>query len=93
MANHRHHDVEKLCQRLNRVEGQLGGIRKMLEGDEPCDEIIIQLNAARAALQKIGQIVLEDHLEHCVVDALREGDREPQLDSMKRAIGQYAKMS
>jgi DNA-binding FrmR family transcriptional regulator len=93
MSNHQHHDVEKICQRLNRVEGQLGGIRKMLESDEPCDEIIIQLNSAKAALQRIGQIVLEDHLEHCVVDALREGDREPELDSMKRAISQYTKMA
>jgi CsoR family transcriptional regulator, copper-sensing transcriptional repressor len=92
MGNHRHHDVEKLCQRINRIEGQLGGIRKMLENDEECDEIIIQLNSAKSALQKISQIVLEDHLDHCVLDALRVGDREPQIDSLKRAISQYTKM-
>jgi len=92
MSNHPHHDVEKLCQRINRVEGQLGGIRKMLEGDEPCDEIIIQLNSAKSALQKISQIVLEDHLDHCVIDALRDGDREPQIESLKRAMSQYTKM-
>ena len=92
MANRPHHDVEKLCQRLNRVEGQLGGIRKMLENDEPCDEIIIQLNSAKAALQKISQIVLEDHREHCVIDSLQEGGREPQIESLKRAISQYTKM-
>ena len=50
MSTHQHHDVEKLCQRITRVEGQLGGIRKMLENDKPCDEIIIQLNSAKAAL-------------------------------------------
>jgi CsoR family transcriptional regulator, copper-sensing transcriptional repressor len=92
MANHPHHDVEKLCQRINRVEGQLGGIRKMLQSDEPCDEIIIQLNSAKSALQKISQIVLEDHLDHCVIDALRDGDREPQIESLKRAMSQYTKM-
>jgi DNA-binding FrmR family transcriptional regulator len=87
-----HHDVEKLCQRINRIEGQLGGIRKMLESDKPCDEIIIQLNSAKAALQKISQIILEDHLDHCVVDALRTGDGEVQIDSLKRALSQYTKM-
>lgn len=92
MSTHKHHDVEKLCQRISRVEGQLGGIRKMLENDKPCDEIIIQLNSAKAALQKISQIILEDHLDHCVIDALREGDSEVQIDSLKRALSQYTKM-
>jgi DNA-binding FrmR family transcriptional regulator len=64
----------------------------MLEDDKPCDEIIVQLNSARAALQKISQIVLEDHLDYCVVEALRDGEREPQVDSMKRALNQYTKM-
>lgn len=92
MATYQHHDVKKLCQRISRVEGQLGGIRKMLESDKPCDEIIIQLNSAKAALQKISQIVLEDHLEHCVLDALREGKGEVQTESLKRALNQYTKM-
>ncbi|MHC1721018.1 MAG: metal-sensitive transcriptional regulator [Clostridiaceae bacterium] len=92
MADHHHHDIEKLCQRIKKVEGQLGGIRKMLENDKPCDEIIIQLNSAKSALQKISQIVLEDHLDHCVIDAMKEGNGEVQIDSLKRALSQYTKM-
>jgi DNA-binding FrmR family transcriptional regulator len=92
MSTNKHHDVENLCQRINKVEGQLGGIRKMLENDKPCDEIIIQLNSAKAALQKISQIILEDHLDHCVLEALRDGNREAQVDSLKRALSQYTKM-
>lgn len=88
-----HHNTDKLLQRLNRIEGQIGGIRKMLEGDSPCDEIIIQLNAARSGLQRIGQIVLEDHLDHCVIEAIRAGDREPQITSLKRAMNQFSKMA
>lgn len=87
-----HHDVEKLSLRIKKVEGQLGGIRKMLYDDKPCDEILIQLNSAKAALQKISQIVLEDHLDHCVVGAIQEGDAEIQIESLKRALGQYTKM-
>lgn len=90
--NGSHHDVEKLSLRIKKVEGQLGGIRKMLTEDKPCDEILIQLNSAKAALQKISQIVLEDHLDHCVVGAIQEGDAEIQIESLKRALGQYTKM-
>ncbi len=92
MSAHPHHDVEKLCKRINRIEGQLGGIRKMLESDKPCDEIIIQLNSAKSALQKISQIILEDHLDHCVLDAIEDGEGEAQIDSLKRALSQYTKM-
>lgn len=92
MSAKAHHDTEGLVRRLNRVEGQIGGIRKMLELDAPCDEIIIQLNSARSALQRVSQIVLEDHLEHCVIEALEEG-KEPELESMKRAMSQYGKMA
>ncbi|MBI5000510.1 MAG: metal-sensing transcriptional repressor [Euryarchaeota archaeon] len=92
MANQKHHDVTSLNRRIRKVEGQLRGIRGMLERNSPCDEIIIQLNSAKSALQKISQIVLEDHLDHCVVDALQDGNREPQVDSLKRALKQYTKM-
>jgi DNA-binding FrmR family transcriptional regulator len=92
MAISKHHDIERLCKRINRVEGQLSGIRKMLENDKPCDEIIIQLNSAKAALQKISQIILEDHLDNCVLDALRSKKGEVQVESLKRALNQYTKM-
>ena len=92
MPVQQHHDVEKLCRRIKKVEGQLGGIRKMLENDKPCEEIIIQLNSAKSALQKISQIVLEDHLDHCVLNALQKGEGETQIDSIKRALGQFTKM-
>lgn len=92
MSTYQHHDVEKLCKRLKKIEGQLGGIRKMLESDKSCDEIIIQLNSAKSALQKISQIVLEDHMDHCVLDAILKGEGEAQIDSLKRALSQYTKM-
>ena len=92
VATRQHHDVEKLCRRLNKIEGQLGGIRKMLENNTPCDEIIIQLHSAKSALQKISQIVLEDHLDHCVIAALRDGDRKAEINSLKRALIQFTKM-
>jgi CsoR family transcriptional regulator, copper-sensing transcriptional repressor len=92
MSNELHHDIEKLTGRIKRIEGQLGGVRKMLENDKPCEEIIIQLNSAKSALQKICQIVLEDHLDHCVFNALREGEAEVQIGSLKRALSQFTKM-
>lgn len=92
MNKDQHHDVKSLRLRINRIEGQLKGICKMLEDDKPCDEIIIQLNSAKSAIQKISQIILEDHLDHCVIKALQEGSNEVQIESLKRALAQYTKM-
>lgn len=87
-----HHDVDNLNRRIRKIEGQLGGIRRMIEADQPCDDIIIQLNSARAALQRISQIIIEDHLDHCVIQAIQEGREDDSLASMKRALKQYTKM-
>jgi len=69
-------DREKtaLISRCNRVEGQIRGIRGMLERDAYCDDILNQLQAASAALDAIGRLVLERHMKSCLVDRIQEGD-------------------
>ena len=62
-------DMDNLHNRLKRVDGQIKAIDRMIEQDVPCEDIIIQINAAKTALHKIGQVVLEGHLNHCVKDA------------------------
>lgn len=59
-------DMDNLHNRLKRVDGQIKAIDRMIEQDVPCEDIIIQINAAKTALHKIGQVVLEGHLNHCV---------------------------
>lgn len=63
-----------LAARLNRIEGQVRGIRGMIERDDYCDDVLNQIAAARAALDGVGRLVLENHLRGCLAERLRSGD-------------------
>ena len=71
-------EVEKkaLISRCNRVEGQIRGVRGMLEKDAYCDDILNQIQAARAALEAISRLVLERHMKSCLIDRVRAGEDE-----------------
>ena len=85
-------DLPKLQARLKRIEGQIRGISDMMEKDVPCNEILIQINAAKSALHKVGQMVVEGHLHHCVRDAINEGHGEDALEHLSKAIEQFIKI-
>lgn len=59
-------DAPNLHRRIKKIMGQLNAIDKMIDEDVPCEDILIQINAAKSALHKVGQVVLEGHLNHCV---------------------------
>jgi DNA-binding FrmR family transcriptional regulator len=65
-----------LIHRLNRVEGQIRGIKGMVEKDVYCDDIITQLSATQSALNSVAKVLLEGHLKGCVVDRLSDGDED-----------------
>jgi len=92
MTHHPEHSKESIVKRLNRIEGQIGGIKNMINDERPYDEVIIQLNSSRSALQKISQILLEAHADHTFIDAVASGQPEKELESLRRAIKQYSKM-
>lgn len=92
MSHQPDHQVENLVKRINRIEGQIGGIKKMIVEEKPFDEVIIQLNSAKAAIQKISQILLEAHADHTFMNAAETGRTEEELESLRRAIHQYNKM-
>ena len=72
--------------RLMRAEGHLRGVIKMIDEDKECPDILIQIAAVKAALDKAGVVILEDHLEHCLVEAVKSGDITPQLEELKGAL-------
>lgn len=75
--SHRPERVKKdLTTRLNRIEGQIRGIKGMIDKDVYCDDVITQLSATQSALNSVAKILLEGHLKGCVVDRLSEGDEE-----------------
>lgn len=65
-----------LTTRLNRIEGQIRGIKGMIEKDTYCDDVITQLSATQSALNSVAKILLEGHMRGCVIDRLEEGDTE-----------------
>ena len=85
-------DVDAVTNRLKRIEGQVRGIIKMVEDDKPCDDILIQIGSAKAALHKTGQVVLEGHLHHCVLDGIREGKEDETIKKLSSAIEQFSRI-
>ena len=67
-------DSENLHRRLKKIIGQVQAIDRMIDEDIPCEDILSQLNAAKSALHKCGQVVLEGHIKHCVRDGIEHGD-------------------
>lgn len=65
-----------LISRLNRIEGQIRGVKKMIDNDTYCDDVLNQIAAIQSALNSVGKILLEGHLRSCVVERLQEGDME-----------------
>lgn len=89
-AEHRHEETKNVVNRLSRAIGHLESVRRMVEEERDCGDVLIQLAAVRAAINRAGQILLKDHIEHCVKEALDTGDRET-LDALNRAIDQFLK--
>lgn len=85
-------DMDNLHKRLKRVEGQIKAIDRMIEQDVPCEDIIIQINAAKTALHKIGQVVLEGHLNHCVKNGIAHGDAEKTIADFAKAVEYFSRL-
>ncbi|MBR1708072.1 MAG: metal-sensing transcriptional repressor [Clostridia bacterium] len=92
MSEHTHHHTEtkNVINRLSRATGHLEAIKKMVEEGRDCGDVLIQLAAVRSAINNIGKIILADHMEHCIADAIENGDRE-ELDKFNDAIAKFLK--
>ena len=72
-------DIKASClKRLNRIEGQVRGLRRMVEDDRYCIDVVTQIAAVRAALRRAEEEILRDHVAHCVEDAIESGNRAEQ---------------
>ncbi len=79
--------------RLKRIEGQVGGLTRMVEEDRYCVDILTQIQAVRAALHKVEEHVLRDHVAHCVADAFSSGDVIDQRQKVEELIGAIGRMT
>ena len=87
---HNHTQTKAVLNRLSRAIGHLESIKRMVEDGRDCPEILIQLSAVKAAINNTGKIILQDHIEHCIVDAVEHGD-EQAIRELEKAIDQFVK--
>ena len=85
-------DAENIHRRMKKIIGQLNAIDRMVDEDIPCEDVIMQINAAKSALHKVGQIVLEGHLHHCVKEGIEHGDAQKTIEDFSKAIEYFSRM-
>ncbi len=85
-------DSDNLHRRLKKIGGQINAIDKMIDKDVPCEDIIMQINASKSALHKVGQIVLEGHLNHCVKEGIETGDADQTIKDFTKAIEYFSRL-
>ena len=86
---HTHENRENVLKRLARIEGHVRGIKRMVEEDTPCPDVLVQIAAVRAALNNVGQIILEDHLRSCMVKAVHDGEFEGAMRDLKLSLDRF----
>ena len=87
---HTHENQRAVINRLSRAIGHLEKVKRMVEDGVDCSEVLIQLSAVRSALTSTGKVILEDHLRHCIVDSVEQGDQQT-IDELVAAIEKFVK--
>lgn len=84
-------DKEQILNRLNRIEGQVRGIRRMVEDERYCIDVLTQIAAVRAAINKVGVEILRNHTQGCVVDAVNKGQADVAIQDMMTVLERFIK--
>jgi DNA-binding FrmR family transcriptional regulator len=77
--------------RLRRIEGQVRGVQKMVDDDRYCIDVLTQVGAVKAALDAVALMLLQDHTEHCVVEAIQAGDGSTKVRELNEAVERLIK--
>lgn len=87
---HPHTQTKAVMNRLARISGHLEAIKRMVEDGRDCSDILIQISAVDSALVSVGKVILRDHIDHCIIDAVKDNDMEA-VDNLKKAITTFIK--
>ena len=88
MNGHSHPHKKQIINRMARIIGHAEAIKRMLEEGKECSEILIQIAAVRSALNNAGKLILEDHINHCILEAIENKDNGP-LEKLNAAIDKF----
>ncbi len=86
---HRHEHHQQVLNRLARIEGHVRAIKRMVDEDTPCPDVLTQIAAVRSALNSVGRVILEDHLQSCMVDAVEKDDYNRALKDLKNSLDKF----
>jgi len=84
-----HKRRKEVLDRLSRIEGHVRGVRRMVEEERGCPDVLLQIVAVRTALNKVGRIVLEDHVETCLASAVKQGKAERYVSDLTEALSKF----
>ncbi len=87
---HTHENTKAVLNRLSKVIGHMQSIKRMVEDGRDCSEVLIQLSAVKAAINNTGKVILQDHIKHCLVDAIESGDMQ-EIEELSNAIDRFIK--
>ncbi len=79
------HDMKPVLNRLSRAIGHLQSVKNMVEEGRDCTEVLVQLEAVKSALSSTEKVILKEHMEHCIVDAIKDGDMQ-KLEDLNKTI-------
>ena len=85
-----HTNTKAVLNRLSRAIGHMESIKRMVEDGRDCSEVLVQLSAVKAAINNTAKVILKDHIEHCLVDAVESGDHEA-IEELTAAIDRFMK--
>ncbi|MBS3946761.1 MAG: metal-sensitive transcriptional regulator [Dethiobacter sp.] len=80
---------QQIVNRLCRIEGQVRGVRKMVEEEQSCAEIMMQIAAVKAAVSKVGVLIFQTHFRHCLEQSAQEGEKEEFIEEVMELLGKY----
>ena len=86
MEQHTHEHTKAVLNRMSRAIGHMNAVKKMIEDGRDCSDVLIQLSAIRSEITGVSKVILKDHIDHCIVDAVKEND-EDAIENLKGAIG------
>lgn len=81
--------MRKIVNRLSRIEGQIRGIKTMVQEHRPCPEVLVQVSAVRGGLDRLARVILDEHLNECIARAVDEGNIEAELGALKAVLDRF----
>ncbi|AIK37358.1 transcriptional regulator [Bacillus pseudomycoides] len=84
-------EKEQIMNRLKRIEGQVRGIQNMIENDRYCVDILVQISAINAAMKKVGMGILKNHTNHCVSNAIKDGNGDEAIEELMKVFERFSK--